>query len=325
MPAIEVESLTKRFGELEAVKGVSFEVEEAEIFGFLGPNGAGKTTTIQMLSTLLEPTSGQAAIAGFDVAREPLKVREAIGLIFQDGSLDDRLTAEQNLYIHALLYDLSRAEYRARSEALLEMVDLLDRRRDVVRTFSGGMRRRLEIARGLLHAPRVLFLDEPTVGLDPQTRRAIWEHVIRLRDEQGVTVFMTTHYLDEAEYCDRIAIIDHGEIVALGSPEELKRKVGGDVVVVQTGDGAALARDVSERYGLEATHVDGEVRLEVESGAAFVPRLVADFPARVETASVHRPTLDDVFLKLTGRAIRDEELSARDAARARMRAMRRRR
>jgi ABC-2 type transport system ATP-binding protein len=325
--AIEVEDLVKRYGaDFVAVRGISYTVEPGEIFGFLGPNGAGKTTTIKILATLLPPTSGRAAIAGHDVVAEPLRVREAIGLIFQDGSLDDRLTAEENLYIHALLYDVPRKEFAARADAVLGMVDLLDRRRAQVRTFSGGMRRRLEIARGLLHRPRVLFLDEPTVGLDPQTRNAIWEHVRRLRDEHRVTVFMTTHYLDEAEVCDRIAIIDHGVLVALGTPEELKRQVGGDVIVVgstgsEAGD-AGFAEELARRYQVEVKRTADGLTFQVGDGASFVPRLTADFPGRIRSVSVHRPTLDDVFLKLTGRAIRAEEAGGLEQMRGFVRAFR---
>lgn len=318
--AIEVEALRKSYGELEAVKGVSLQVGEAEIFGFLAPNGAGKTTTIKMLATLLQPTGGGARIAGHDVAKEPLRVRESIGIIFQDGSLDDRLTADENLYLHAMLYDVPQRELAARSDEVLRMVDLIVRRKDLVRTYSGGMRRRLEIARGLLHAPKVLFLDEPTVGLDPQTRSSIWQHVRRLREERRVTVFMTTHYLDEAEHCDRIAIIDHGVLVAIGTPEELKRQIGGDVITLETQDGAALAADVAQRYSVEAKPSGNRVRFQVQDGAAFVPRLTADFPGRVQSVAVNRPTLDDVFLGLTGRAIREEEATAKDAMRNRMRA-----
>ncbi len=325
-PVVEVEALVRRFGDLTAIDGVSFEVRRGEIFGFLGPNGAGKSTTIKILATLLAPTAGRAAIAGHDVVREPLRVREAIGIIFQDNSLDDRLTADQNLYIHSLLYDLPRDVYRARADALLAMVDLTERRKGLVRTYSGGMRRRLEIARGLLHRPRVLFLDEPTVGLDPQTRSAMWQHVLRVRDEGDVTVFMTTHYLEEAEHCDRIAIIDHGRVVALGSPEELKRQVGGDVMVVGAAAGGGdLARDIGERYGVDVTRADDGLRFQVDDGATFIPRLAADFLGKISSVSVHRPTLDDVFLKLTGRIIREEEATGKDQLRMIARAWGRRR
>ncbi|HEY8415021.1 MAG TPA: ATP-binding cassette domain-containing protein, partial [Thermaerobacter sp.] len=215
LAVIEVEDLRKRFGEVEALQGVSFQVDEGEIFGFLGPNGAGKTTTLKILATLLRPTAGRVRLNGFDVVREPAGVRRSIGMVFQDPSLDHELTAEQNLWFRCRLYGLPRRVAAERIDRVLAMVELLDRRRDRVATFSGGMRRRLEIAGALLHRPRVLFLDEPTVGLDPQTRRKIWDFVRDLRRREGVTVLMTTHYMDEAEHCDRIAVIDHGRIVAL--------------------------------------------------------------------------------------------------------------
>ncbi|MFO7246794.1 MAG: ATP-binding cassette domain-containing protein [Bacillota bacterium] len=317
MPIIEVDGLVKRFGEVEAVRGVSFEVREGEIFGFLGPNGAGKSTTIKILATLLLPTAGTARLAGFDVVRQPNQVRRAIGMVFQDPSLDDRLTAEQNLRFHAMLYGVPGDVARRRMDELLEMVELADRRGAKVRTFSGGMRRRLEIARGLLHSPRVLFLDEPTVGLDPQTRSRIWEYVRDLRQREGVTVFMTTHYLDEAEHCDRIAIIDHGRIVALDTPAALKSRVGGDVITIVTPDPQALAEGLRRRFGEDNVRVTGprQVVVERDAGAEFVPRAVAAFPGLVEAVTVRQPTLDDVFLKLTGRAIRDEEASAVDRMR----------
>ncbi|MBX6350592.1 MAG: ATP-binding cassette domain-containing protein [Clostridia bacterium] len=317
---MEVERLVKRYGPLTAVDDCSFAVERGEIFGFLGPNGAGKTTTIQILATLLPPTSGTARVGGSDVVREPFAVRRKIGIVFQDPSLDSELTAEENLRLHARLYGLGWAEYRERSERLLRMVGLADRRASKVRTFSGGMRRRLEIARGLLHHPQVLFLDEPTVGLDPQTRAAIWQHVRELRDEVGITVFMTTHYMDEAENCDRVAIMDHGRIVALDSPANLKRGLGGDVVRLRSAKGEAIAQRLAAEHGLAPQALDGQVVLRVPDAATFVPRLMAEFGREVESLEIRQPSLDEVFLALTGREIRDEELSARDAAQAAMRA-----
>jgi ABC-2 type transport system ATP-binding protein len=215
MKAIEVSQLERRFGDFTAVDHVTFEVEEGEIFGFLGPNGAGKTTTINMLCTLLRPTSGSAKVNGYDIATQSSAVRQSIGMIFADPSLDERLTGQENLMFHAMLYNVSRDRFRARVDDLLAMVDLADKARELVRNYSTGMKRRLEIARGLLHHPEVLFLDEPTIGLDPQTRRAIWQYLSDLRDSEGVTMFMTTHYMDEAENCDHVAVIDHGRIVAL--------------------------------------------------------------------------------------------------------------
>jgi ABC-2 type transport system ATP-binding protein len=225
-PAIEVEDLVKTFGEIEAVRGVSFSVARGEVFGFLGPNGAGKSTTINMLCTLARPTSGSARVAGFDVATERDHVRRHLGLVFQDPTLDGYLTATQNLRLHAELYGIDRSVIPERMRQMLEMVDLWDRRDQKVMTFSGGMKRRLEIARGLMHSPRVLFLDEPTIGLDPQTRRAIWRYIGALQATEGTTIFMTTHYMDEAEVCDRIAIMDRGEIVVLDTPAALKAGVG---------------------------------------------------------------------------------------------------
>lgn len=310
---IEVEGLVKRFGDFTAVAGIDFAVQPGEIFGFLGPNGAGKSTTIKILATLLPPSGGRAELAGFNVVAQPAQVRQAIGMVFQDPSLDDRLTAEENLYFHALLYNVPRDLLPARMEQVLQMVDLADRRHSLVRTFSGGMKRRLEIARGLLHHPRVLFLDEPTVGLDPQTRSAIWQHVRRLRDEVGITVFMTTHYMDEAENCDRIAVIDHGRVQALDTPAALKRLLGGDKLIV--GGDPALGADLRARYGVQVQEVGGEFHFQVPSGAEFVPRLAVDFPGRIRSVQVKQPSLDDVFLHLTGREIRAEEASSLDAMR----------
>jgi ABC-2 type transport system ATP-binding protein len=239
---VEVNSLSKRYGDIDAVKDVSFSIRKGEVFAFLGPNGAGKTTTVRILCTLARPSGGRAAVAGFDVARQPKAVRRRIGLVFQEQTLDDRLTAEQNLRFHAVLYHVPRGQVEARIGRVLALVALTDRRHDLVSTFSGGMARRLEIARGMLHTPAVLFLDEPTIGLDPQTRALVWEDVLRLRREEQMTIFLTTHYMDEAEYADRVAIIDHGQIVATGTPDGLKRQVGADTVeLVTSGNDAAAA------------------------------------------------------------------------------------
>jgi ABC-2 type transport system ATP-binding protein len=310
---VVAEGLGKDFGTLTAVAAVDFTVGRQEIFGFLGPNGAGKTTTINMLATLLRPTRGRGEVAGHDVVRQPTAVRQAIGMVFQDSSLDSRLTAEENLHFHATIYNVPARLARERADQVLELVGLAERRKAVVRTFSGGMRRRLEIARGLLHHPTVLFLDEPTVGLDPQTRSAIWGHVRRLRDEVGITVFMTTHYMDEAENCDRIAVIDHGRVQALDTPAALKRLLGGDKVIV-AGD-EALRSDMAARYGVKVVEVNGEYHFQVEHGAEFVPRVVVDFGGRVKSIQVKQPSLDDVFLHLTGHAIREEEGEAIDQMR----------
>jgi len=315
-PVIRVDGLVKRYGQgksaVQAVGGVSFEVYPGEVFGFLGPNGAGKTTTISVLCTLLKPTAGRVSIAGFDVVRQSNDVRRSIGLIFQDPTLDGQLTAAENLDFHAFAYDVPRAAARERGEHLLRLLDLWERRNDQAKTFSGGMKRRLEIARGLLHRPRVLFLDEPTQGLDPQTRSLIWKYLLGLRHDDGITLFMTTHYMDEAEYCDRIAVIDHGQIVALDTPAKLKAMLGGDVVVVQTSDNQVAKAEIQQRWGYTATEAGRSLRLEVERGDEFVPELVRGISPRVETISVSRPTLDDVFIKLTGHTIRDQEASGPD-------------
>jgi ABC-2 type transport system ATP-binding protein len=315
MSVVTVENLSKRYGEFTAVDSISFEVQAGEVFGFLGPNGAGKTTTISVLCTLLRLSGGRAKVAGFDVEHEPDQVRRAIGLIFQDPTLDVQLTAQENLNFHAAVYDVPGAEARARGEQLLRMVELWDRRNDLVRTFSGGMRRRLEIARGLLHSPRVLFLDEPTIGLDPQTRRHIWDYILGLRRQEELTLFLTTHYMDEAEYCDRIAIIDHGTIVAVDTPSNLKAMVGGDVITLRTEDNERAAEEIGRRFEIEVQRQDGQLHLEVERGEEFVPTLARELSVPINAISLNRPTLDDVFLKLTGRAIREEEASGQEAMR----------
>ena len=308
--AVVADSLGRRFGDLEAVRDVSFEVGEGEAFGFLGPNGAGKSTTINMLCTLLRPTSGSARIAGLDVARQPLQVRRQIGLVFQDTTLDDYLTAAENLRFHAELYGVGAAVREQRLDALLEMVDLNDRRDDLVSTFSGGMKRRLEIARGLIHSPRVLFLDEPTLGLDPQTRSHIWEYINELRRRETITIFLTTHYMDEAEHCDRIAIIDHGSLVAIDTPDALKATIGKDRIELHVDDAETTMAELAERFGLEARLSEGTVTFHVADGEQFVPRLFAELTQPIRSIRVARPTLDDVFMAYTGRTIRDAEASA---------------
>jgi ABC-2 type transport system ATP-binding protein len=308
--AITVRDLAKNFGEVRAVQGVSFEVATGEVFGFLGPNGAGKTTTINMLCTLAKPTSGVATVAGHDVVRERDDVRRHIGLVFQDPTLDGYLTAAQNLRLHADLYGVQSDLVRPRMRQVMEMVGLWDRKDSPVATFSGGMRRRLEIARGLMHSPRVLFLDEPTIGLDPQTRRSIWGYIRELKEREEITIFMTTHYMDEAEWCDRIAIMDHGQIVALDAPETLKAGVGRDRITIHTDDDQAAIAALRERFGIEAGISEGAVTFGVTSGEEFVPRLFTEWdPAHpaIRSVSVSRPTLDDVFMSYTGTTIRDAE------------------
>lgn len=321
MNAIETEGLTRRFGDFVAVREVSFAVREGELFAFLGPNGAGKTTTINMLCTLLRPTAGTARVGGHDIVREPDAVRRRIGLVFQDPSLDDRLTAWQNLWFHAMLYDVPRRVFEERARRLLDLVELTDHAHQEVGTFSGGMKRRLELARGLLHEPKVLFLDEPTLGLDPQTRRHIWDYILRLRDSEGTTVFFTTHYMDEAERADRIAIIDHGRIIALDTPENLKATIGGDVILMRTSDDARAAARLQEALGLEPRVTREGVLVEAARGDQMIPRLLEAFrdgaepPLIVHSISLRRPSLEDVFIKLTGRALREEEASPLDRMR----------
>ncbi|GAA0981294.1 daunorubicin resistance protein DrrA family ABC transporter ATP-binding protein [Acrocarpospora macrocephala] len=306
-PAVAVRGLQKIYGKVEAVKGVDFEVAPGEVFGFLGPNGAGKTTTISMLCTLVTPTGGTATVAGHDIVSQRDEVRRNIGLVFQDPTLDGYLTAEQNLRFHAELYGVPRNVVDDRLRQVMEMVALWDRKDSKVMTFSGGMKRRLEIARGLLHSPRVLFLDEPTVGLDPQTRAAIWGYINKLRRTEDITIFMTTHYMEEAEYCDRIAIIDHGEIVVIDSPEALKASIGKDRVQIQTGDDQAAIRALRDQFGLEAQVREGQVTFGVTGGESFVPRLFAELGLPIRSVSVSRPSLDDVFMEYTGSTIRDAE------------------
>ncbi len=306
---VEVRDLVRSFGEIEAVRGVSFEIREGEIFGFLGPNGAGKTTTINMLCTLLKPSAGSATLNGFDVQHDRSDVRRSIGLVFQQPTLDEYLTAEQNLRFHAYAYGIPRELRDQRMRELLEMVELWDRRGTPVRNFSGGMKRRLEIARGLLHHPRVLFLDEPTLGLDPQTRRSIWNYLLDLRERENLTIFLTTHYMDEAENADRIAVIDHGEIQALDSPAGLKAMVGGDLVTVGAEDLDAAVAEIRDRFDIEATKGHDTLTFHVDGGESFLPEFVRGFSQPVTSIGLRKPTLDDVFLEVTGHEIRDEELS----------------
>jgi ABC-2 type transport system ATP-binding protein len=313
-PAIVVENLEKTYaGKIRAVQGVTFEVQEREIFGFLGPNGAGKTTTVSMLTTLLRPTAGRAQVDGIDVATDPRSVRRRIGLVFQESTADDQLTGEENLELAAALYDVPRSETRSRIDALLEQMNLTSVRHRLVKTYSGGMRRRLELAAGVIHTPKVLFLDEPTLGLDPQGRAGIGQYIRRMRDDFGVTVFLTTHYLDEADaLCDRIAIIDRGQIRALGSPNQLKDRLGGDILtIVPRDEGPDLSPLLGKIPGiLSVSRRDGSYRLKSDRGEAITPTVVETcFRNGVTLASVSlkRPSLDEVFLEFTGRQYREDE------------------
>jgi ABC-2 type transport system ATP-binding protein len=322
-PTISARGFTRMYGSLIAVNGIDLDVFAGETFGFLGPNGAGKSTTIAMLCTLNAPSAGTARVAGFDVVHERDHVRQNIGLVFQESTLDAYLTASQNLRFHAELYGIPRTAVADRIEQTLSMVGLSDRRDSLVSTFSGGMKRRLEIARGLLHLPRVLFLDEPTIGLDPQTRRSIWSYIEELKGREDITIFLTTHYMDEAEYCDRIAIIDGGRIIAIDTPTALKASVGRDRVQIQTADDEAAITALRTRFGIEARIAEGAVTFGVAEGEAFVPTLFAELQVPIRSVSVSRPSLDDVFLSYTGSTIRDAESHSEDMRRLAF-AMRRR-
>lgn len=324
MPIIKVENLSRKFNGLTAVDDISFEVKEGTIFGFLGPNGAGKTTTINILCTLLAPTSGKASIAGHDCLREPSEVRKAIGIVFQDTTLDKDLTAYENLLFHAYLYNVKKNEIKGRIDDALHFVDLYDRKNDLVKKFSGGMKRRLEVARGLIHRPRVLFLDEPTLGLDPQTRANLWEFIVGLPRKHNVTVFMTTHYMDEAEVCNNIAIIDNGKIIAAGTPDELKKTLGGDVIYIKTSDNEKSRIEIEKLFNLEVAEKNNELFLTTLKGDTCIPEIIKAVGEKVLSVRLQRPTLNDVFLKMTGRQIREQDASSDDTVREAVRAYRRR-
>jgi ABC-2 type transport system ATP-binding protein len=324
MPIISVESLVKKFGAITAVNNISFGVEEGTIFGFLGPNGAGKTTTISILCTLLSPTSGRAYIAGHDCMKEPKEVRKAIGIVFQDTTLDKDLTAYENLIFHAYLYNVGKDVMKERVDSSLKFVDLYERKDDLVKKFSGGMKRRLEVARGLIHRPRVLFLDEPTLGLDPQSRANLWEFIAELPKQHGVTIFMTTHYMEEAEVCDRIAIIDNGKIIEIGTPDELKSTIGGDVVSITTTDNEGARSQIEKLFHMAVSEKENVLYMTCSSGETCIPDLIRTLGEKVLSVRIQRPTLNDVFLKLTGKTIREEEASSEDSIRESIRAYRRR-
>jgi ABC-2 type transport system ATP-binding protein len=309
--AIETHDLTRQFNGLVAVDKLNIFVEQGEVFGLLGPNGAGKTTTISMLCTILKPTSGTAKVNGFDVVRQASLVRKSIGIVFQDPSIDDRLTGRENLYMHANLYGVPQSEQRTRIDSVLKLVELEDRADSILRTYSGGMRRRLEIARGLIHYPKVLFLDEPTIGLDPQTREHIWTYIQELRKTQDITMILTTHYMEEADrLSDRIAIMDYGKIVASGTSAKLKETLEGDVITVKTKETEKLSSILAERIKvLKSNVVDDKLEVTVRGGKALLPRIVeaaSQSNIFVDSVSLREPNLDDVFLHYTGRAIRTE-------------------
>jgi ABC-2 type transport system ATP-binding protein len=324
--AVQVRGLCRTFGPLTAVDNVSFAIEQGEIFGLLGPNGAGKTTTLSMLATMLAPTGGSAEIMGTDIRKDQDGVRKAIGIVFQDQSLDEELTAWENMDFHGRLYRIPADERRRRAEELLKLVELSDRRDDIVKTFSGGMRRRLEIARGLLHHPQVLFLDEPTLGLDPQTRNHLWNYIETLAQEKNITIILTTHYMEEADrLCDRIAIIDHGKIIALDTPDRLKDSLGGDLVTIRSAEpariGTALSAPWIDRIGTRGDDVTVSLHNAEEHLSEIVTLLVAG-KIPISAISVRKPTLEDVFLSYTGKTIRDGEPDSRESMRRRMKMMR---
>ena len=308
---IETHALTKSFNSLVAVDKLDIAVESGEIFGLLGPNGAGKTTTISMLCTILKPTSGSAKVNGFDVVKEATQVRKSIGIVFQDPSIDDRLTGRENLYMHANLYGVPASEQKGRIDGVLGLVELEDRADDLLRTYSGGMRRRLELARGLIHYPKVLFLDEPTIGLDPQTREHIWTYVRELKKSHDITVVLTTHYMDEADrLCDRIAIMDYGKIIALDTSAKLKETLEGDVITIKANDLKTLSTLLTDKLGLNKILINEEdMQITVKQGKSILPRIVETATANgifVESIMLREPNLEDVFLHYTGRIIRGE-------------------
>lgn len=308
---IETFDLTRRFGELVAVDKLNMYVERGEVFGLLGPNGAGKTTTISMLCTILKPSSGTAKVNGFDVVKQATHVRKSIGIVFQDPSIDDRLTGRENLYMHANLYGVAVSQQKTRIEGVLKLVELEDRRNDILRTYSSGMRRRLEIARGLIHYPKVLFLDEPTIGLDPQTREHIWAYIKELKETHDVTIVLTTHYMEEADrLSDRVAIIDYGKIVASDTPSKLKGTLEGDVITIKTKDAQKLSSLLAKMVDIRGAHiVEDGVEITVRDGRAMLPKIVdlaTMNKVEVESVSLREPTLEDVFMHYTGRAIRAE-------------------
>lgn len=308
---IDVRDLTRKFRELVAVDTLNFTVEQGEVFGLLGPNGAGKTTTLSMLCTILKPTSGTAIVNGYDITEHPSQVRRSIGIVFQEPSIDDRLTGRENLEMHADLYGVPKREQRKRIENVLELVELHDKADLLMRTYSGGMRRRLEIARGFIHYPKVLFLDEPTLGLDPQTRGHIWTYISELSEREGITIILTTHYMEEADnLCDRVAIIDYGKIVALDEPDRLKEALEGDIISVKTDAMKQLsAKLIGVDWVKESREENGQLKLVVKDGNAALPRVVeiaASSGIHIDSMSIHEPTLEDVFLNYTGREIRGE-------------------
>lgn len=327
---IKVDKLIKKFGDLVAVGGISFNVKNGEIFGLLGPNGAGKTTTIKMLTTLLPSTSGDATVAGYDIKKQQNDIRKNIGLIFQDPSLDEDLTGRENLEFHAILYRVGKEKRTNKIAEVLKLVELEDKADVLVKYYSGGMKRRLEIGRGLIHEPKILFLDEPTIGLDPQTRRHIWEYIKKLNERSRTTLILTTHYIEEADYlCGRVAFVDMGKIVALDTPKALKDKLGGDIISLQIGreDQEEFVKKLKNFKWVKAvTKHDDFIDLTVEEGERKIPEIVVlaeKHKIGIVSVSLHKPSLEDVFIHYTGKTIREEVGSAADSMRARHRWARR--
>lgn len=298
---ISVQGLVHRYESRTALNGVSFDVRSAELFGLLGPNGSGKTTLFRILSTLMIPTAGRAVVMGYDSAQDPARVRRQIGVVFQAQSVDPKLTAYENLWHQGHLYGLRGTALKQRVGEILERVGLADRAKERLETFSGGMQRRIELAKGLLHHPAVLLLDEPTTGLDPGARRDLWQYLQMLRDEEHVSVLVTTHLMEEAGRCDRLAILNEGNLVALGTPEELKSEIGGDVILLDAArDAALLAEHIRARFHVETTVLENQVRIEREEGHRFITDVVEAFPGEIQAISVSKPALEDVFIHRTG-------------------------
>ena len=306
-PTIAVRDIVHRYGDRAALNGVSFEVRPAELFGLLGPNGSGKTTLFRILSTLMVPVAGRAIILGHNAAQDPSRLRREIGVVFQAQSIDLKLTAAENLMHQGHLYGLSGSILRKRIAEILDRVGLADRAKDKAETFSGGMQRRLELAKGLLHGPRVLLLDEPTTGLDPGARRDLWQYLSILRDEEHVTVLVTTHLMEEAERCDRLVILSEGRVVALGTPTELKQEIGGDVIVLEAKEPERLAGKIRTQFRVDARVIENQVRIEKDHGHRFVTDLVESFPGEIDAVSISKPSLEDVFIRRTGHRFWSEQ------------------
>ena len=315
MLAIKIKDLTKKFGKFTAVDSINLEIREGELFGLLGPNGAGKSTTLNMLATMMTPTSGSAMVNNREIFNQD-SVRRSIGMVFQDPSLDDELTGKENLEFHGRMYHMQKDLREKRIDEVLELVGLVDKAKFQIKTYSGGMKRRLEIARGLMHHPKILFLDEPTLGLDPQTRRGIWDYIQRLNKDEGLTIILTTHYMEEADYlCDRIAIIDHGKIIALDTPEKMKNELGGDILKLETREFDNLFRILTFDWIKNKKLFDGYLNVTVTDGGSAIPNILkvaSEAGIKINSVQMIRPSLEDVFIHYTGRTIREQEADTAD-------------